>query len=185
MSELTMATRSVDFAAREIVGVVAPYDETSYLTGTPGGERLRRGCFGKSIAERGDRIPLLVGHDHRRAAVGKSVGWHDGADGLLATFKVRPDEDGDRVLGDARDGYLPALSVGFEPLQRRRAADGAIEVTEARVHEVSLVSVGAYSGAQVLATRAAEPVPLDVEALMAPFRNPPRVDMSPLPPIWS
>ena len=65
MSELAHATarRSKRLpSASGIVELVAPYDETSYLTSVPGGERLRRGCFAKSIQERGDRIPLCIGH---------------------------------------------------------------------------------------------------------------------------
>lgn len=186
MSDLPMQLRSVDPARREIVGLVAPYDQTTYLVPTPGGERLRPGCFTKSIAERGDRIPLTVGHEHRTAAVGKSLHWDDGPEGLLATFSVRAGEEGDRVLADAFDGYLADLSVGFEPTKHgiRRGVDGAIEVTEGRLREVSLVAVGAYAGAQVMSVRSAEEVRADLDALLAPFLNPPRVDMSPLPPLW-
>lgn len=184
MSSLEMQLRAVDTSQREIVGMVAPYDETSYMVNVPGGERLRRGCFAKSIAERGDRIPLCVGHEHRTAAVGKSVKWEDTAAGLIATFKVRADAEGDKVLADAHDGYLPAMSVGFEAKHGVRALDGAVEVTEAKLHEVSLVVVGAYGGGQVMAVRAPEEIRADLDVLLAPFRNPPRVDMSPLPPIW-
>ena len=184
MSELAMQVRSVDPARREIFGLTAPYDQTTYLVPTPGGERLRRGCFAKSIAERGTRILLTVGHEHRTAAVGKSTVWEETPEGLLATFAVRADERGDQALADAFDGYLPDLSVGFEPVHAVRGADGSVEVTEGRLREVSLVAVGAYAGAEVMAVRSADDIRADFEALMTPFRNPPRVDMSPLPPIW-
>jgi uncharacterized protein len=186
VSELPMQVRSVDPARREIVGIVAPYDQTSYLVPIPGGERLRPGCFAKSIKERGDRIPLTVGHEHRTAAVGKSTAWQDTSEGLVATFQVREGDEGDKVLADAFDGYLADLSVGFEPTKHgmKRGIDGAVEITEGRLREVSLVAVGAYAGAQVMAVRSAEDVRADLEVLLAPFKNPPRVDMSPLPPIW-
>ena len=184
MSELTMQLRAVDPAAREIVGLVAPYDQTTYLVPTPGGERLRRDCFRKSIAERGDRIPLTVGHEHRSAAVGKSKRWEETPEGLVGIFGVRAGEEGDRVLADAYDGYLADLSVGFEPLKAARGLDGAVEVTEGRLREVALVAVGAYAGAQVMAVRSAEEVRADLDALLQPFLNPPRIDMSPLPPLW-
>jgi HK97 family phage prohead protease len=162
------------------VGQVAPYNETTYLTGDPRGERLMRGCFRASIEQRGTRIPLCLGHNHGEAAVGLSTRWQEDGDGLLGVFAVRPDERGDKVLADARDGYLPALSVGFAPIpsRSRRAPDGVIEHTEAALHEVSLVAVGAYGGARVLEVRSAQ----SLDDLLAPFRNPPVVDLSPLPP---
>ena len=176
---LDMEIRDVTESRREIVGVVAPYNETTYLTGDPRGERLVRGCFTKSIAQRGSKVPLTVGHNHGRAAVGLSTSWQEGAEGLLGVFAVRPDAEGDKVLADVRDGYLPAMSVGFAPLaaNTRRAPDGALEHREAALKEVSLVVVGAYDGARVLQVRSAH----DLEAMLAPFRNPPAVDLSPLP----
>ena len=177
---LDMEIRDVTEARREIVGVVAPYNETSYLTGDPRGERLVRGCFRASIAQRGAKIPLCVGHNHgaERGAVGMSTRWEE-SDGLLGVFAVRPDELGDNVLADVSAGYLPAMSVGFAPIpsRTRRAPDGALEHTEAALKEVSLVVVGAYDGARVLAVRSAQ----SLDDLLAPFRNPPVVDLSPLP----
>jgi HK97 family phage prohead protease len=181
---LDMEIRDVTTSRREIVGRVAPYDETSYLTGDPRGERLMRGCFRASIAARGDRIPLCIGHNHgaERGAVGMSRTWAEDGDGLVGVFGVRLDERGDEVLADVRDGYLPAMSVGFAPMlaRTRRGVDGALEITEAALKEVSLVVVGAYDGAQVLATRAAVQVP-DLAAMFPPA---PALDLSPYPTPW-
>lgn len=182
---LDMEIRGVEVSRREIVGRVAPYDQTSYLTGDPRGERLLRGCFAKSIRQRGDKIPLCLGHDHGRAAIGLSRSFVEDGDGLLGVFAVRSDARGDEALADVRDGYLPAMSVGFAPIpaSTRRGKDGAREITEAALHEVSLVVVGAYDGARVLATRAAVQIP-DLAAMFPPA---PRVNLSPLPPlgVWS
>ena len=97
---LDMEIRDVATSRREIVGQVAPYDETSYLTGDPRGERLLRGCFAKSIRQRGDRIPLCIGHNHgaERGAVGMSREWQEGGDGLVGVFRVQ----GAAELGDHR-----------------------------------------------------------------------------------
>lgn len=179
-TELAMELRGVRMDQREIDGRVAPYDATSYLTPDPRGERILRGAFAKSIRQRETKVPLCRNHDHSRA-VGMSKRWLDQPDGLLSTFGVRPGADGDAVLEDARDGYLPGLSVGFMPLVTRRGADGASEVAEAKLLEVSLVVIGAYDGAQVLAVRTAQ----DLDKLLAPFRNAPQIDLSPLPAIWA
>lgn len=151
---LPMEIRGVDTAERVLEGVVVPYDEVSYLTPDPGGERVMRGAFTKSAAQRGDKIFLFRGHDHSHP-VGKAVKFTDSDDGLHGTFRIRESVLGDEALADLREGYLPGLSVGFTALQRRRAKDGVSEVVEGRLMEVSLVSIGAYEGAQVLAVRTA------------------------------
>lgn len=184
MDTLAMQVRGVDEPRREVTGIVAPYDETTYLIADPRGERLRRGCFAKSIRERGSRVLLCVGHQRDTAAVGRAEAWEEGPDGLRGTFRIRDDQKGDEVLTDCREGYLPAMSVAFAPTRRTTGQDGVVEILEARLHEVSLVAVGAYDGAQVLAVRSPAEVRADLAHLLAPFQNPPRVDLSPLPPIY-
>ena len=117
---LAMEIRDVTESRREIVGQVAPYNETSYLTGDPR-RAPRARCFRASIAQRGTRIPLIVGHEHGRPAVGLSTRWEENAEGLLGVFALRPDARGDEALADARDGYLPALCrAGFSRYRRGR-----------------------------------------------------------------
>lgn len=131
---------------------MVPYDETSYLTPDPGGERVVRGAFTKSARQRGDRIFLFRQHVHDRP-VGRAVSFADEADGLHGTFRIRESVLGDETLADLREGYLPHMSVGFRPINTRRAGDGAIEVVEGALMEVSLVALGAYDNARVLAVR--------------------------------
>ena len=175
---LNMEIRSVNESARLVVGVVAPYDETTYLTLDPNGERIRRGAFARSIAHRGTSIPLLRNHDVERR-MGTSRKFEDTEDGLLGEFVVNDGEPGDALLTELRQGYLAGLSVGFTRLRSERAADGARDVTEAKLVEVSTVGVPAYEGAAVLAVRSAQ----NLDELLAPFRNPPVVDLSPIPPL--
>jgi HK97 family phage prohead protease len=89
---------------------------------------------------------------------------------------VRASVLGDETLADVREGYLPALSVGFKPLQTRRGRDGATEVVAGQLMEVSLVALGAYDGAHVLAVRTAYN--------LAHFPQPIRPDLSPTVPGW-
>lgn len=175
-----MELRAVDADARTITGVVAPYDEVSYMVPDPAGERIRRGAFAKSIAQVGSKVRLFVGHDNRGASIGHATGWVDDPDGLSATFNVAPSRRGDEALDDARNDGFGGLSVGFLPLQVRRGADGVREVREARLMEVSLVGVPAYAGARILAVRSAE----SSDALLAPFLNRPDVNLSPIPAVW-
>ena len=175
---LSMELRAVDPSQRLITGVVAPYNETTFLTGAPSGERIRRGAFTKSIVQRGDKIALLRNHDRTRK-LGKSRSFTETRDALVGEFVVNPGPDGDALLEDCRHGYLDALSVGFVPLQQTRGADGALEVVEARLGEVSMVALPAYEGAAMLSVREAQSLP----DLLAPFTNRPNVDLSPIPPL--
>lgn len=171
-----MELRSVDFEERTVTGVVVPYDETTYLV--PGGERIRRNAFNRSITQRGNRIPLCIDHDHR-TAVGFSREWDNTSTGLIGVFAFRETDEAQRALVDTRDGVFPDLSVGFLPVDHSRAADGVSEIREGRLIETSLCMAGAYAGARVLAVRGAD----ELARLMAPFSNPPMPDLSPVP-LW-
>ena len=85
---LAMELRAVSMDERTITGVVAPYDEVSYLVPDPKGERVIRGAFKKSILQRPTKIPLCRNHEHGRA-IGMSREWADGPEGLTGTFHVR------------------------------------------------------------------------------------------------
>lgn len=173
MSALPMEIRAVNLDERTITGVCAPYDEVSYLVPDPSGERIVRGAFAKSLRQRHDRILLFRGHSHDRA-IARSRSFEDAEGGLVGVFHARPSSVGDEALEEARDGYLPGLSVGFRPVNQRRGADGVREITEAALIEVSLVTIPAYDGARVMAVRDAEtystnaypPLELDLGAVM-------------------
>jgi len=177
---LDMEVRSVSSPKREVEGIAAPYDETTRLVPLAGGERFRFRCFARSIEHRGDKVPLFLNHDMSHM-VGRSLRWADDMAGLVGVFKVREGDEGDRILSEVEDGFLPALSVGFEPIRHTRGADGATEHQEARLVEVSLVTVGAYAGAAVTGVRAAQPAR---EQLLAPFLNPPQINLAPIPRRW-
>lgn len=139
---------------RVVEGVVVPWNETSYLTPDPKGERFMPGSLTRTIKDRGSRIKLFRGHDHSRA-VGVPLEWDATRDaGVWASFHVAETAAGEDVLAEMREGLLDAFSIGFEPVRERRGSDGAREVVEARLFEVSLVPLAAYDGARVLATRA-------------------------------
>jgi hypothetical protein len=176
---LHMELRRVDPAERLVVGLVAPYDETTYLVANPDGERIRRGAFGRSIKHRGSKIPLLRAHD-TSLTMGWSRQFTETDEGLVGEFVVNDGGRGDELLDDARGGYLKGMSVGFSPLRSERGDDGVREVVEARLVEVSMVGVPAYEGAALMAVRNAQ----SLDELLAPFANRPTVDLSPIAPLW-
>lgn len=175
---LDMELRDVDTGSRTIVGCVAPYDEVSYLTPDPNGERIRRGAFARTVQHRAAKIPLLRGHD-QGARLGVSRSFAEDGSGLLGEFVVNHGDLGDRLLEDCRDGYLAGMSAGWLPLDGRRGADGVREITEAKLIEVSLVAVPAYEGAGMLAVRSAA----TVADMLAGFAGRPAVNLDPIPPL--
>ena len=174
MNNLAMEIRSVDAPERVLVGVVAPYDEISYLTPDPAGERIMRGAFKKSIAQRADKVALMDNHAATRR-MGISRSFEDGPEGLVGTFAIYEGSRGDALLEDLRHGYLGGMSVGLQPLQVTRGSDGVREVREAKLIEVSVVGHPAYEGAGLLAVRAAVPA-----AELFPPR--PEVNLEPI--VW-
>ena len=152
---LEMEIRSVDVEGRTLVGVVSPYDDVSYLVPDPGGERIIRGAFDKSIRQRADKIPL---HDNHSTAyrMGMSRTFDDGTDGLVGMFGINEGDRGNQMLDDLHHGYYGGLSVGFQPLVVTRGADGVREIREAKLMEVSVVGLPAYESAGIVAVRTAE-----------------------------
>lgn len=176
MYQLPMELRGIDSDGRTIDGVCVPYDEISYLTPNPAGERVLRGAFTKSIGQQASKIFLFRGHDHNHP-IGRGVAFSDEADGLHGTFRIRASKLGDEALEDLADGFLPAMSVGFKPVQARRGKAGETEIVEGMLKEVSLLPIGAYEGARVLAMRGAEMIRI-------PTIDMDEIDLSPTLPGW-
>lgn len=178
MDKLAMEIRTTDESQRLIIGIAVPYDETTYRV--PGGERVIRGAFKRSIQHKADKIPLAVAHDPKMV-MGWSQEWEETAEGLQGSFRVNDGAKGDQILEDVRNGYYPSMSVGFEATRAgvHRAPDGVREIREAKLVEVSLCGIPAYDGAAVLAVRTAQ----SLDELLAPFQNIPKWDLDPLPPL--
>lgn len=150
---LALELRVVDTGERRLEGVVVPYGETTFLTDDPAGERFLPGSLTRTVSDRGARVKLFRAHDHTRA-VGRAVEWNtENRRGLWGAFRVAATPAGNEVLDEVREGVLDAFSIGFRPLRVRRGRDGAREVEEAALHEVSVAPMGAYDGARVLAVR--------------------------------
>lgn len=185
MSEMTtiraawpIEFRSID--ERIVEGIAVPWNETSYLTPDPGGERFLPGSLTRSVRSRGDRLKLFRVHDHT-TAIGRAVKMDARhPDGLWASWRIAQTPAGDAALQEIAEGMLDAFSIGFRPVKTRRASDGAREVVEADIHETSLAPIGSYDGARVLAIRSpsfgADEVTAWLEAHPAPL-----VDLAPMP----
>lgn len=171
-----MEWRTVNTDERTVEGIAVPWGETSFLTPDPHGERFVAGSLTKSVRDKGSRLKLFVAHDHSHA-VGAAVkldARHP--DGLWSSWRMYRTPYGDAALAEMAEGALDSLSIGFRTVRHRRGDDGAREVLEAEIHEVSVAPIGAYDGARVLSVR----TPADPGAW---FReNPvPNISLTPLP----
>jgi len=168
--------RVPDMSERIVEGIVVPWSETSFLTDDPRGERFRAGSLTRTLKERKTPVKLFRNHDWD-TAVGKALQWktHHEA-GAWAQFRIAATQAGDDVLTEVREGMLDAFSVGFRPMRETRGTDGAREIIEAQLHEVSLVPIAAYDGARVLAMRSAGRTGAS-ERLLPPM---PDVNLAPL-----
>lgn len=158
-----------DLEKREITGRVIPYGEQILVRGRP--ESFTIGALEGITAA---KVKLF---DHHDRAVGKAIALEERQDGAYASFYVSKTARGNELLELASDGVL-SFSPGFVPGTQTR--DG-VHTRIQSMPEVSLVSMPAYSGAQVLAVREQEnpamsDTPIDTDP--APVVDP--VDLSPL-----
>ena len=145
-------------------GICVPYNVTTMKAGYPHGERFLPGAFADLVNTRA-KIRLTDVHDESgRRPLGVATEFRDTETGLFGTFRFYNTPEGRGGWENAQEETYGGLSVGFMPVDERRADDGAREIVRARLFHVSLVDEPAYEDARVLAVRSARP---DVEALLA------------------
>jgi HK97 family phage prohead protease len=143
---------------RTLEARIIPYGESATICDPPEfvteQERFAPGAFSRQInAAHRVKVWLSTMHEQGlRGIVGHGEKLEDREDGVYATFRVHENQDGDKALQMVRDGLLPAMSVEFIDLQSVRR-NGFVERVRAHLDRVSLVQVGAYKGAEVLALR--------------------------------
>ncbi len=152
-------------SGRQVFGVVVPYGQVAEVSDGAGPylERFQFGAFARSISERGTKVKLMTGHDHRRLPVGRAVELREQQDGLYGCFELAQTRDGDDALELVRSGTVDSFSVGFRGIRQRFDGDVVVRV-EAALLEVSLVGVPAYAGATVAGVRSQLVIPRAVAA---------------------
>jgi len=184
--------RTVSTDERIVGGIVVPWNETSYLTPDPKGERFLPGSLTRTVKARGDRLKLFRGgreHQHD-SAIARPINLDPRhADGLWIDWKIGRTPAGDAALAEVGEGLLDSFSVGFRAIRTGRGQDGAREIAEAELLEVQLLPLGAYDGARVLEVRSPSSSRSAVDELDEWLREHPavEVDRTPLPelPRWS
>jgi HK97 family phage prohead protease len=176
--------RELNADNRIVGGIAIPWaPETSYVAGTPGGERFMPGSLNRSVSAKGTRLKLFRSHDHT-TAIGRPVkidARHP--DGLYTEWQIAKTPAGDAALTEITEGMLDSFSIGFRAIKSRRGEDGAREIQEAEIHEVSILPLGAYDSARVLEVRAPSLRAADLTAWLAAHPVP-DVNRTPLPDLY-
>lgn len=133
---------------RTITGLAVPWDTTATLSG---GEVVQ--FLKGSISEDASSVKLLEFHDDTRV-IGKVTALASTDEGLMFEAKIAPTRAGDDALALLAMGALDSVSVGAIPVRYKTAADGTMLVSEARMVELSVVTVPAYAEAQVYSVAA-------------------------------
>ena len=105
--------------------------------------RFAPGSFQRSLdahQQRGTKPAMLWAHDPRKP-IGEWLSIVDGRDGLEVEGQLVLDVQQAREALALMKRGLVGLSVGFNPVKQRRAADGVLEFVEVELAEISLVAL--------------------------------------------
>jgi len=142
---------------REISGKIVPMG-----TGEIGSTNLGQYAFAANSIEIADpsKIKLLSQHDLKKP-IGRMTASETRADGIYATFKLSRSTGGNDALIMAQEGLITGLSIGAEIIASKPSKDGYTVVSQAKLKEVSLVTVPAFASAEILEIAAEEVIPVE------------------------
>ena len=159
METLYMEASSIECSEerREISGKIVPMG-----TGEIGHTNLGDYTFAANSIDIADpsKIKLLSQHDLKKP-IGRMTAAEVRADGIYATFKLSRSSGGNDALIMAQEGLITGLSVGAEIIASQPSKDGYTVVSQARLKEVSLVTVPAFASAEILEIAAEEVTPAE------------------------
>ena len=159
METLYMEAASIECSEerREITGKIVPMG-----TGEIGHTNLGDYTFAANSIQIEDpsKIKLLAQHDLKKP-IGRMIAAETRADGIYATFKLSRSTGGNDALIMAQEGLITGLSVGAEIIASKPSKDGYTVVSQARLKEVSLVTVPAFASAEILEIAAEEIIPAE------------------------
>ena len=128
------------------------------------GDVLLKGCFAKSIRERGpestanDKILMLWMHDMSEP-IGKVVKLEEDDKGLYFEAKIDEIELGDRAINQLESGTLNQFSIGYSYVWENCEWEddtNTLYVKEVKLYELSVVSIGCNAETEYLGLKSAE-----------------------------
>jgi HK97 family phage prohead protease len=142
---------------REISGKIVPMG-----TGEIGSTNLGQYTFAANSIEITDpsKIRLLSQHNLQKP-IGKMISSETRPDGIYAVFRLSRSTAGSDALIMAQEGLVTGLSIGAEIIASKPSKDGYTVVSQAKLKEVSLVTVPAFASAEILEIAAEEVIPVE------------------------
>ena len=129
--------------SRTITGLAVPWDVVANLSNDVGPVKFLKG----SISVDGPMPKLLEYHDDTRV-IGRVTERVASDEGLMFSATLSKTRAADDAMALLADGSISAVSIGAVPLKFKRV-NGVMEVSEARMIELSLVSFPAYADAEI------------------------------------
>lgn len=166
---------NVDPAHRTITGRIVPWNSLGYTSAGP--TRFR--SFSLEVPDDPARVKLLIQHDGSPMAVGVGVAFSYDSAGVIGLFHLPPGDEGDRALAAAADRRRDGLSVGVVVHEADFNPAGELEVIEAQLLEVSLVTIPAFSEALVSRVAASHQTKGDPMSPRATSTEPPAEPTAP------
>ena len=155
-----------DSESRTISGYAAVFDNIDR-----DGDKLLRGCFAKSIADRGPqsnakgKILLLWQHEASNP-IGQITELREDEKGLYFEAKIDEIAEGDRAILQLESGTLNQFSIGFSYVWEKcymDTQDGMefLAVGEVKLYEISVVSIAANPETEFLGMKSEDAATLE------------------------
>jgi len=142
--------------SRTITGLAVPWDVVANLSNDVGPVKFLKG----SISVDGPMPKLLEFHDDTRV-IGRVTERVSSDEGLMFSATLSKTRAADDAMALLADGSISAVSIGAIPVKFKRV-DGVMEVSEARMIELSLVSFPAYADAEIQSVYASAEEPEEI-----------------------
>ena len=110
---------------------------------------IEKGAYRRTIKNNGSRVKYLYQHDITKP-IGKMKELYEDDKGLVLVAEVPKTTFGNEVLELMKYGVIDENSVGIMPVKKDYDEDGVRVIKEAKLYEISAVTIAANDEAKIL-----------------------------------
>lgn len=110
---------------------------------------IEKGAYRRTIKNNGSRVKYLYQHDITKP-IGKMKELYEDEKGLVFVAEVPKTTFGNEVLELMKYGVIDENSVGIMPVKKDYDEDGVRVIKEAKLYEISAVTIAANDEAKIL-----------------------------------